>query len=82
MVHIQLRVVIERRHRRQFATVEIQVVLTGVTPPWREGLLVVFGAVSTVVESQTETRSGQSKRQILVFSQWQPIGAASHCRQS
>ena len=60
MVHVENRVVVERRFGRHVA-IEVEVVLAGVPPPGFEGLGVVGSAVSVVMEPQTEARSGQSK---------------------
>jgi hypothetical protein len=61
-MYIELRVVVQRRHRRRHVAGQIEVVLAGIAPPRGERPLVVVGAVSVVVKPQTEAGSGQSKR--------------------
>lgn len=62
MMHVELGVVVERRRSRCRAAGQIEIVGTGILPPWLEGLGVEIGAVSVVVQPQTEARSGQSIR--------------------
>lgn len=61
MVNIECRVVVQRGRSRKRVPRKIEVVLACVFPPGLERLLVVVGAVSVVMKSQTETCSGQSK---------------------
>jgi len=62
MVDVEDRVVVQRRDVGELGTVEAEIVSASVAPPGLEGPGVEVGAVSAVVEPQTETRSGQSER--------------------
>ena len=62
MVYIDHRVVVERRSVGQLRPAEPEIVRARVLPPGRERLLVEVGAVTVIVEPQTEAGAGQSKR--------------------
>ncbi len=66
---IEMGVVVERRHLGRAIAVQVEILRPGVGPPWAERLGVEIGAVSIVVEPQTEARSSQSK--------WPDLGVLS-----
>ncbi len=61
MVNVDDRIVVEARLRWRSLADEIEIVRSRVLPPRDDGASVIVGAVSIVMEPQTETRSGQSQ---------------------
>jgi hypothetical protein len=59
-VDVELRVVIEGGGLRFALACQIQIMLSGIGPPWLECLLVKISSVSLVVQPQTEAGSSQS----------------------
>ena len=68
-MHIELRVVVERRQLRRSVTGQIEIVLTGIVPPRFECLFVKIRSVPVVVQPQTEAGPSQSK--------WPDLGVLS-----
>jgi len=60
-MNIEDRVGVQRGQLGRRVAVQIQVLLSGVLPPWRRGLLVEVSPVAIVVKPQTEASSSQSK---------------------
>jgi len=69
MVYIKDRVVVEGGRGWFRVGCEIEIMLTGILPPWRCGLGMEVSSVPVVVKSQTETCSSQSK--------WPDLGVLS-----